>query len=363
MEKSKTDILSEIYYDISNPASFSSVEKLLRESRKVNPYITRNDVEAFLSSQTPYTVHRRARKRFKRNPILVDGPNEMAQADLIDLQKLNNENEGKNFLLTMIDVFSKKAYVQPIKSKSGIHVSDAMARIFKEYIPSKLQTDEGKEFLNSHVQKLLDGNLVQFFVAKNKDIKCSIVERFHRTLLGKLYKYFTAFNTYRYIDVLQELVNSYNETVHRSIKMKPNDVNSDNTPLVFRNLYGYNDHRDFLMHMRGKPRMSKGDKVRVQFKPNTFSKGYTPNFSFHLFTVDKAVSGKDRPTYKLKDWKGKYTPGRWYPAEIQKVNHIYKIEGIIKRKMYKGEYQYFVKWKDLPPEHNSWISESDIEKY
>ena len=81
-----------------------------------------------------------------------------------------------------------------------------------------------------------DKNIL-FFTTHN-DTKASIVERFNRTLKGKMWKYFTAKNTTKYIDVLQKLTYSYNHSRHRSIGMKPADVNLENESVVWQRLYG-----------------------------------------------------------------------------------------------------------------------------
>ena len=87
-----------------------------------------------------------------------------------------------------------------------------------------METDKGKEFLNVNVKKLLKKYSVELWISNNEDIKASIVERFNRTLKTRMYKYFTANNTRRYIDVLQDLVDGYKNTLHSSIKMAPSKV-------------------------------------------------------------------------------------------------------------------------------------------
>ena len=102
--------------------------------------------------------------------------------------------------------------------------------------PKRHQTDKGKEFLNSKVQTFLREHGIRLFVTESEK-KASIVERFNRTLKGRMYKYFTAKNTYRYADVLQELVTGYNDTHHRSIGMKPSEVREIDQPKIRQRLY------------------------------------------------------------------------------------------------------------------------------
>ena len=102
--------------------------------------------------------------------------------------------------------------------------------------PKRLQTDKGTEFTNAKVQRFLRERKIEFFTT-NSEMKAAIVERFNRTLKTKMWKYFTAQNTRRYVDVLQSLVNGYNQSYHRSIKMKPVDVRKSDSLFIRHQLY------------------------------------------------------------------------------------------------------------------------------
>ena len=142
---------------------------------------------------------------------------------MVDPQNLSRYNKGYKYLLTCIDIFSKYAFVLPLKTKQGQELVQAFQKILSTgRKPTKLQTDQGTEFLNRVFQKFLRDNNIDFFTV-NSGLKASVVERFNRTFKNKMYKYFTAKNTLTYINVLQ-LVSSYNNTYHRSIKLKPSQV-------------------------------------------------------------------------------------------------------------------------------------------
>lgn len=150
------------------------------------------------------------------------------------------------------------------KKKSTNDVSDALLKIFKTYIPGKLQTDRGNEFTGSKVKSLLDDLDIFYYTSQNQSIKCSVVERWNRTLKGKLYKFFSATRKRRYVDVLQQFVDTYNATVHHSTKVAPKDVGSSNRAQVFANMYGYKSKRDFLQSTQSHPKIKVGDSVRLQ---------------------------------------------------------------------------------------------------
>jgi len=125
------------------------------------------------------------------------------------LTNISSYNGKYRFLLTVIDVFSKKAWVEPLLSKSADRVTDAFEKVLSSAPKcDMLQTDRGTEFLNDKFQSMLRRYGIHFYTSENYDIKAAVVEIFCRTLKTKLYRYFTFKNTWRYIDVLQDLVDS-----------------------------------------------------------------------------------------------------------------------------------------------------------
>ena len=155
-------------------------------------------------------------KHFRKRRVFVNGVDEIWAADLVDMQSLAKFNSGNRYLLTVIDVFSKYGWIVPLKSKTGAEVAETFNTIFKERRPDKLWVDKGKEFYNKNVKALG----VELYSTENEEKSC-IVERWNRTMKEKMFKYFTANNTRRYVDVLVEMVNKYNNTRHSSIKMTP----------------------------------------------------------------------------------------------------------------------------------------------
>ena len=121
--------------------------------------------------------------------------------------------------MTVIDIFSKGAWAIPIKNKSGKEMLTGFQQLFKEAHPRKparLQTDAGKEFLNKEVQGFLKREGVHHCTS-NSDQKAAVVERFNRTLKSRIWTYFTAHQTRRYLDILPKILEAYNNTYHRSI--------------------------------------------------------------------------------------------------------------------------------------------------
>ena len=135
--------------------------------------------------------------------------------------------------------------------------------------------------------------------------KSVVAERFFRTLKNKLYKHMTATGKNVYYDVLDDIVNEYNDTKHCTIKMKPID-------------FGDNKRVYIDEHHEKDSRFNVGDRVRISKFKNIFAKGYTPNWSTEIFTVNK-INDTVPYTYNLKDLNGEEIIGRFYDRELQKT--------------------------------------------
>ena len=151
-------------------------------------------------------------------------------ADIIEENNISKYKKGYECLLKVGDVFSKHAWVEPLKNKTGQAVAEAFEKILKQGgKPIQLQTDERKEFYNKTFRQLLDRYKIRHF-STSEDTKVSVVERFNRTLKQRIYRYFTANNTLNFVPVLQSLVKGYNRAYHKSIKTVPNQVTEANSP-------------------------------------------------------------------------------------------------------------------------------------
>jgi Chromo (CHRromatin Organisation MOdifier) domain len=343
------------YYDPRAPHSFGGIQGLLRQLKGLK---TREQVEKWLSTQPTWSLHKRVVKRFKRNAILVHGVDEQFQADLADVSMLAKFNNGVTFWLTVIDVLSKFAWVIPMKNKTALSTIEAFDLVFSERTPLKLQTDHGKEFDNAQMREFMKLKKVLHFYTYNTEIKASIVERFNRTIKDKVWKLLTYLDTFRYIDVLQDLVHSYNNSYHRSIKMTPTQAsNPENTKQVWQNLYG---HLVKKPASRIKFKYKIGDYVRISETRDVFRKGYRQGWSVEVFVVDKQ-SPRDPVVYRLKDSKGEDVIGSFYEIELQKVPkpQSWEIEKIIKSRGREKDLEYFVKFKNYPDYRNQWVPASD----
>ena len=220
--------MDKLYYDLSKPGSLSGIRTLSRYSHN-----NVNDIKHFLSEQPAYTLHRPVRRKFVRRKTFSKGIGDLYQADIANMSRLANSNDGIRYLLTCIDVFSKMAWAVPLCTKGAREVSEAFEReIVGNNPPTLLQTNKGSEFVNGTFQQMLQKHGIRWYSSENSDIKAAVVERFNRTLKERIHQYFTYRNTNHYIDVLPELLRAYNDTWHRSIGMAPSEVGPHNAEMV-----------------------------------------------------------------------------------------------------------------------------------
>jgi transposase InsO family protein len=177
------------------------------------------------------------------------------------MQSLKKYNKGYRFLLMCIDVLSKFAWVIPLKDKTGPSLVTAVKEILKSNRkPQKVHTDRGTEFTNKLLQTFFKEHGIKHYHTYNLT-KASLIERFIRTFKGKLTKYMSYENTLTYIDVLQDVVNSYNHSFHRSIQMEPALVSKLNERQVWYTLYSSEPRRKGY-------KFKVGDQVRISISKN-----------------------------------------------------------------------------------------------
>ena len=168
-------------------------------------------------------------RKFKKRKVYSAFKDNIWGADLADMKLLSKYNKGIRFLLCVIDIFSKYAWVVPLKDKKGISIVKAFQSILKQSSkkPNKIWVDKGSEFYNAYFKKWLRDNNIIMYSTYNEG-KSVVAERFIRTLKSKIYKYITSISKNVYIDKLDDIVDEYNNTYHTTIKMKPIDI-KDNT--------------------------------------------------------------------------------------------------------------------------------------
>ena len=352
------EYLTQLYYNSKRSGALGGVERLYRDVKKDGKYdISRAQLKKWLMKQNTYTLHKPARRHYKRNRVIVGGIDELWQMDLADMQTMAAENDGYRYLLVCIDVFSKYLWVIPLKTKTGPALVTAFKKILESgRKPEKVQTDQGTEFFNKHFKELMKKEEIHLYNTYN-ETKASVVERVIRTLKTRMWRYFTAKKTMRYIEVLQDLVDSYNRSKHRSIQKKPINVTQKNEREVWHTLYGEREKEGPVKY-----KFEVGDQVRISKMKRRFEKGYLPNFSKEIFTVSQQIP-RHPPVYKLKDYNQEELSGTFYNEELQKVikeDDVYEVEKILKKRGKGKNREVYVKWLGYPAKFNSWIPASEV---
>jgi len=176
-----------------------------------------------------------------------------------------------------------------------------------------------------------------------------------------MYKYFTKNNTYRYSDVIQKLVASYNNSVHSTIGIQPSKVNSSNNYSIWK--------RNNILNAKipqGRVKFKVGDFVRIKKEKVKFVKGYEQNVSTEIFRVIKVIPRVPQPVYELSDLQNRPIEGQFYNYELVKVvvspQTEFEIDKILRTRNRNGIKKLFVKWKGYDKTFNSWVNSSDIKK-
>ncbi len=306
-----------------------------------------------LSNKIVSELHKQVRpvKTYRKVETLY--PFETLTADLVDMKKFKDVNDGYQYLLTCMDIYSRYAWTQKLKSKTSKEVLQTLKNIFKDKKPEKFWVDHGSEFYNKDVKNYFDKEGIKIYSSYGEH-KANMIERFNRTLKSMMFKKFTRKQSYRWIDFIDELIRKYNNTIHGTTKRKPKDMIKDKE---HKKIIDYNADENIR-----KPKFKIGDRVRISYKRGTFDKSYYPKWSFEIFKI-KNIKTVNPPTYTIEDLKGEEIKGSFYENELQKTTqkeNVYLIEKVIKTRKRKGKNEYLVKWLGYDDKYNSWISEKDI---
>ena len=290
------ELLREIYYDPET--GLQGVQSLYQKAKQkiieenLNPTIKRKDVDAWLKRQEVAQVHAPRKEVTHYYPIKSNELDHIWQADLADFSAQAHNNHGVNFLLCVIDIWSRYVWVRALRNKESKTVNAAMADILSEgRTPQILMSDSGSEFISKSFRKLMTGDTIaQAFAEPGDHHRMGIIERFNKTIRGAITKYMTAFKTKSYIGVLDKLVKNYNNTVHSSIGATPADASfnpSKYTEIINAKIKDKED--------RARGELSTfeiGDEVRSLKNKVMFEKGAIPKYSQSVHKVTGHLAGK-----------------------------------------------------------------------
>lgn len=327
--------------------------------------ISKNQATHILEHADGYTLHREFKRPSQFNPYYTHNRRKQCQADLIDIARISNQNDGVNFLLLIIDIFTKKIWLYPLRRKSAIEMKRAMQMWVNslQVKPDRLSTDFGLEFRNRQVQFVLRSNGIVWEPATGT-MKAAIAERANKTIQILIYKYLSDRETLRYIDVLPQLVTTYNTRPHRTLEgMTPDFADRPNNEAAVQAVA----HRRYaeIGRARKKPKFKVGDVVRVKTDPHKVSqnrRAYAEQFGGEYFTICRINRTLPIPMYYLRSMNtDDEIEGAFYAEELQRQRgDVWKVEQVLNERTRRGVREVLVKWKYFDARHNSWIPRRNI---
>ena len=333
------NVLKSIYADPET--GFRSLDKFWDHVREHYEGIGKEDVLRFLSNNETAQIQKPVRENKVNRPIVTSNVNQLYQIDLADVSKYASMNNGINFLFVAIDAFSKFATVMPIKTKDEKTVAAAIEETFKAMgTPSRIQHDNGSEFVNKTVKQLCeDYEVKQIVSAPYHPRSNGIVERFNRTLKNIIAKFMVNFNTKHFIDVLPKLIKNYNDQIHTTTKRKPDEVvnaadskNEDDIQTIKEVKEEIEDKAlDSVATRNDAPDLRQGDYVRLSQltnaairKKKTFRKSYEKQWSDEIYRIAYVNVPKKSympHEYWILDYEaGKVLDKKFYRDQLQLID-------------------------------------------
>ena len=297
-EDSVNKKLQELYDDITKTPSFSA------------------KIAEFLRKHELHSKHRRIIKRkFPRRRVIARFPFEIFMADLIEYPKYKFQNKGFVYILLLIDCFTRKIHLAPMKKKDMEHSAAAFEKIFKSFdqFPVNLVTDGGKEFFNSATSKIfLNYGINHYKTPTRTQWKASMAERAIQTIKNRLHKYFVSNGNKIWINIIDQVALNYNSTPHSAHNMAPQDVTDENRDEVYKKLFPDKQLTTIC-------KLKEGDKVRALKEKTQFEKGYTQKWSDEIYKIKSVRQSNGVCWYILEDHTGRQLSGLWYYYQLNLV--------------------------------------------
>ncbi len=301
-------------------------------------------------------LHHPTTTHFQRRKVVANGIDDIWSCDLMDLQDVARENNGYKYTLNIVDVFSKFAWCIPLKSKSANDVLEAFKSVFEDSQrkPNLIWVDKGSEFYNKYLIHYLKRLNISLYSTYSES-KSVVVERFNRTIKDRLYKYFTAANSYVWTVYLPQLITEYNnKKIHSTIKMTPYNASKKENEDKLTELY---EKKAYPFEDIAPPAFGVGDMTRISKTKGIFEKSYSHNWTLELFSIHKVLHTVP-PTYRIADGLGEVLEGSFYTEELllaKAYYDVFKVESIEKTKQIDWVEYAFIKYKGYSQDFNRWV--------
>jgi hypothetical protein len=316
-----TELLKKLYYDPKT--GFVGSQALYKKAKEIDSNTKQKDVLAWLKTQVVGQIHKEQNRTTPFLPIFSTTPNSF-QIDLAFLPKYKKINNNFEVILTCININTRVAYAYKAKDKKTPTIIGMLNEFYKDAKPKIITSDNGSEFISAQAQKWFEDHNIERHLAEPEDHhKMGMIERFNRTLKERLSKYFTSKDSPVWYTVLDDVIENYNTTYHRSIDTRPVDV----TPKIERQLVAENKKiTDAILGARTE--VDLGTDVRIRVKKGKFDKGVSV-FSDKVYTVDSITN---LGSYRVRDNDGKLVRNK---IKFEDIQIISTIEGEGKRDVVK----------------------------
>ena len=352
--------VNEEYYS-SEPHSYGGKYRLY------NRFKRKNIVDDALKKNDVYTRFKQHRKSKFYSPIYVHWKRQLFQSDVVFFTNdlLVKAANGYRYLFTTIDVFTKMAWVYPMKQNNAKTVKKCFQDIFSKCgrKPDNVNSDRGSELVGKEVSNFLKEEKIHHYLSYS-DRKCPVVERFNLTIQRLLYKIMTQENSYNWTQFLNQAMKIYLNRIHRTIQMTPNQGEKEENQLKLSRIY-FEKYKKVEGNKK-KPKFKIGERVRIWNERLKFQRGYHESFTREHFSITDVLTNLPVPRYKLSDYNGENIIGSFFEDEIVSYSPdedaLYHVEKILKTKGKGRKKQHFVKFVGWSNSHNAWINASDVKK-
>ena len=374
------ELVKKLYTNVGWPYAFGGVDRLYNGLKKMGHDISKYRIKKILQSVPSYTLHKQSRKKFRRRPIMVSRPGLYLNCDLLEYSDLSKSNKKYRYLLVCQDMFSRYVYTEFLKNKKGESVANKLKSILEKthHNYKYMQSDEGGEFFNNKVKKLLDNYGIHHYHTFNRETKAALVERFLKTYKGVLYRLLTEKNTTQFLKYHDKIISSYNNRRHKGLKNRtPHYVhflaNRRKIKLIAKEIWAIKtkNYGVKISDTKKKKGINTGNRLKVgshvrlvlaSVTQSKFKKGYDQQNTQEIFRIHTVKKNTQPVTYKLKDLSGKIIEGSFYKQELIETTkpEFFLIRKILKSKTIKNKKQYLVSWLGYDDSFNSWVGSDAI---
>ena len=293
--------------------------------------------------------------KFERKKVIVNHIDEIHSCDLVDMVKYSRVNRGYKYIFLNIDIFSKYAWSFPLKTKTIKEIKYCFQKIFKERKPSYIWSNQELAFFSKEMLQFFKDNNAKIYYT-HSHLKAVIIERFNKSLGELMMKSFVKNDNTVWYNILPELIKTYNNRYHSTIKMKPKNVNKSNEKHIKNTVYNYD-------MTNKKPKFKVNDLYRISLRRRALFDKPTGNikWSEQLYKIYK-INVSSVITYQLKDMNDEIINGQFYEKELQSTKNTIG-EHIIEKILKTNKNKIYVRWRGYDSSFNSWIDKNTVTKY